>query len=358
MSDRETAESSEQPDINLLRRGALKKVVGVAATAIVCSSLVVPVIGRAEESRKYKYKLAISLPDKHPIPTALKAACTDILRESNGRLDIQVHANGQLGSDTDTISQVRSGAIDFVSTAGLVWATLVPVASINGTAFAFPNYQTIWNAMDGDLGSYIRSAFGKVNLVPQTKIWDHGFRHVRSSGKSIGSPNDLLGMKIRVPVSPMLTSLFKSLGAAPTNINYAELYTALQTKIVDGQENPLSLIEMAKLYEVQKSCSLTSHAWDGFWLCANKRSWDALPDDLRQVASRNFDAHAMKERRVNAEVNDSLVESLKLRGMTFNSVDGRPFRAALQKSGYYAEWKKRFGQEAWALLEKYSGGLA
>nr|WP_315593622.1 TRAP transporter substrate-binding protein [uncultured Cupriavidus sp.] len=359
MSDLKAAKANAiTPQANLNRRDALKKVVGLAGAAIVPGSMLAPAVVRAADTRKFKYKLAISLSDKHPIPIGLKAACADILRESDGRLDIQVFSNGQLGSDTDTIAQVRSGAIDFVSTAGLVWGTLVPVASINVAAFAFPDYQTVWNAMDGELGAHIRNAFAKVNLVPQAKIWDHGFRHVTTSGKGISVPQDLAGLKIRVPVSPMLTSLFKSLGAAPANINYGELYTALQTKIVDGQENPLAVVETAKLYEVQKSCSLTSHAWDGFWLCANKRSWEALPEDLRQLANRTFDAHAMKERVENAALNASLVESLKGRGMAFNSVDGKPFRANLQKAGYYAEWKQKLGPEAWAILEKYSGRLA
>jgi len=340
------------------RRNALKMLAGAAAAALVPASLMATTSARAADGANIKMKLAISLNDKHPIPIGLKAACADILKESNGRLNIEVFANGQLGSDTDTISQVRSGGVDFVSTAGLVWGTLVPVASINVSAFAFPDYQTVWSAMDGDLGAYIRNGFAKVNLVPMSKIWDHGFRHITMANKPIASPQDVVGAKIRVPVSPMLISLFKSLGASPTSINYAELYTALQTHIAEGQENPLAIVDTAKLYEVQKYVSLTSHAWDGFWLCANKRSWEGLPEDLRQIAARNFDANALKERAANAALAATLADSLKARGMVFNSVDGKAFRAVLQKSGYYTDWKAKLGPEAWTLLEKYSGRLA
>ncbi len=343
-------------DFDHERRTSLKKLTALAAATLAPGALM-PAVVRAAEP-KFKYKLAISLPATHPIPAGLQAACADILRDSNGVLAIEVFHGGQLGSDTDTISQVRSGGIDFVSTAGLVWGTLVPLASINVTGFAFPDYPTVWNAMDGDLGAHIRSAFDKVNLVPQAKIWDHGFRHITTSTKPVTTPQDLAGMKIRVPVSPMLTSLFKALGAAPANINFGEAYTALQTRIVDGQENPLSLVETAKFYEVQKYCSLTSHAWDGFWLVANKRTWNALPEDLRQLAARTFDAHALKERAANAELNAKLQESLKGRGLAVNSVDSKPFRQALQKAGYYTEWQGKFGKDAWALLQKYSGTLA
>lgn len=339
------------------RRSALKKLVGVAATTLVPGTLIAPGFVHAAEPAKFKYKIGLSQPAKHPISVGLMEACAEILRESNGKLQIEVYHSGQLGSDTDMLSQVRSGALEFFSTAGMIWGTLVPVAAINVTAFAFPDYQTVWSAMDGDLGAHIRAALGRANLVAQTKIWDHGYRHITTSGKAITTPEDLSGLKIRVPVAPMLTTLFKGLGAAPASMNLAELYTSLQTRVVDAQENPLSIIETAKLYEVQKHCSLSSHAWDGFWLCANKRSWETLPQDLQQLASRIFDAHALKQRAANEALNASLLDSLKVRGMTFSKVDGKPFRQALMKAGFYNDWKGKIGQDAWALLEKYSGKL-
>lgn len=188
-------------------------------------------------------------------------------------------------------------------------------------------------------------------------MWDHGFRQITASGKPIDTPKDLAGFKIRVPVSPMLVSSFKALGAAPTSMNLTELYTSLQTKAVDGQENPLNVVETAKLYEVQKYVWLTSHAWDGFWLVANKRSWNKLPEDLRKLSSEIFDTHATKQREANAAFEATLADSLKARGMTFNAVDRKPFREALQKAGFYSEWKGKVGAEAWGLLEKYSGQL-
>mgnify|MGYP001378653657 CR=1 FL=1 len=306
---------------------------------------------------EHKYKIAISIPPAHSIPRALQAAAADILRETNGALDIQVFAGGTLGSDTDTISQVRSGAIEFCCTAGLVWGTLVPTASLSVVAFAFPDYDAVWKAMDGDLGGHIREGFSKVGLVPQPKIFDYGFRHITTAAKRIETPADLSGAKIRVPVSPMLLSLFKALGAAPASMNFSELYTALQTKIVDGQENPLALVETAKLYEVQKNCAMTYHAWDGFWLVANRRAWNALPANLREIASKQFEQHATRQRAENAALEATLVDGLKARGMVFNSVDGGKFRQALQKADFYKSAKDKFGSEAWKIFEKYAGKL-
>jgi tripartite ATP-independent transporter DctP family solute receptor len=333
------------------RRDALKQFASVAATALLPGAVMA-------QAGKFNLKIAISIPDSHPTTAALKAACAEILRESGGKLAIEVFANGQLGSDTDTVSQVRSGAIDFVCTANSIWGNLVPVASINLVAFAFPDYATVWKAMDGDLGAHIRGSFDKVNLVAVGKAFDHGFRHVTNSAKPIVTPKDISGMKIRVPVSPILTSVFKALDASPASIPVGELYTALQTKVVDGQENALPLVESNKLYEVQKYCSYTSHVWDCFTLVGNKRNWNALPEDLRQLATRILDANAIKQREAHATLNTTLEAKFKSAGMQFNPVDAKPFRAALQKAGYYTDWQKKFGPEAWALLEKYSGKLA
>ena len=334
------------------RRDALKLLAGATATSLL------PGAARAQGAGKFNLKVAISIPDSHPTVVALKAACDEILRKSGGRLTMEVYANSQLGSDTDTVSQVRSGAIDFVCTANQIWGNLIPVASINVVAFAFPDYAAVWKAMDGDLGAHIRGAFDKLNLVPIGKIFDHGFRHITNSTKPITTPNDLSGVKIRVPASPILTSMFKGLGASPANIPFGELYLALQTKVVDGEENALPTIDAGKFYEVQKYCSYSSHAWDGFTLVGNKRNWTALPDDLRALVTRLFDVHALKQRTAHEELNAKLEAKLKGAGMEFNKLDPMPFRATLQKAGYYAEWQGKFGAEAWALLEKYTGKLA
>ena len=120
----------------------------------------------------------------------------------------------------------------------------------------------------------MRGQIAAANLFALDKIWDNGFRQITTSNKPIQTAADLKGFKIRVPVSPLWTSMFKALDAAPTSLNFNETYSALQTRIVDGQENPMAIIAAAKLYEVQKYGSLTNHMWDGFWLLANKRAWD------------------------------------------------------------------------------------
>jgi tripartite ATP-independent transporter DctP family solute receptor len=190
------------------------------------------------------------------------------------------------------------------------------------------------------------------------KIWDNGFRQTTTSTKPIVTPDDFKGMKLRVPVSPLWTSMFKALDAAPTSINFNEVYSALQTKIVDGQENPLAIISTAKLYEVQKYCSLTNHMWDGFWFLANQRAWQALPEDVRGIVAKNINTAGLKEREDVAELNATLQKSLAAKGLVFNQPDPAPFRDKLRAAGFYSEWRTKYGDDAWGILEKSTGKLA
>jgi tripartite ATP-independent transporter DctP family solute receptor len=256
------------------------------------------------------------------------------------------------------LSQIRSGGIEFFTLSGLILATLVPATSINGIGFAFPDYDTVWKTMDGDLGGYVRGEITKAGLVVMDKIWDNGFRQTTSSTRPINSPDDLRGFKIRVPVSPLWTSMFKAFDAAPASINFSEVYSALQTKIVEGQENPLAIISTAKLYEVQKFCSLTNHMWDGFWFLANRRAWEKLPEDVRTVVAKNINAAGVKERDDVAKLNAGLREELAGKGLVFNQPVIAPFREKLRSAGFYAEWKGKFGEQAWELLEKSVGKLS
>ena len=322
---------------------------GTASVAMVST------FGARAQSAEFTYKYANNLPVTHPMNLRAKEAADKIKQETNGRVEIQIFPNNQLGSDTDMLSQVRSGGVEFFTLSPLILSTLVPNASISGIGFAFPNYDTVWKAMDGELGAYVRGQITKANLVVMDKIWDNGFRQITSSNKPIQTPDDLKGFKIRVPVSPLWTSMFSAFGSAPASINFAEVYTALQTKVVDGQENPLAIISTAKLFEVQKFVSMTNHMWDGFWFLANRRAWERLPEDLRAVVAKHLNASAVEERADVAKLNATVKDELTTKGMQFNDPDPALFRETLRKAGFYAEWKKKYGDEAWAILEKSVG---
>lgn len=339
--------------MNLSRR----RMLAASSTALVGGIVGAPFVARAQQA-EFTYKYANNLPDTHPMNTRAREMAAAIKTETNGRFDLQVFPSSQLGSDTDTLSQLRSGGVEFFTLSGLILSTLVPAASINGIGFAFPDYGTVWKAMDGELGAYVRAQIAKANLVPMEKIWDNGFRQTTSSTKPINTPEDLRGFKIRVPVSALWTSMYKAFDSAPASINFNEVYSALQTKIVEGQENPLAIISTAKLYEVQKYCSLTNHMWDGFWFLANRRAWERLPEDVRTIVTKHVNAAGVKEREDVAKLNATLQQEIAAKGLTFNQPSAAPFREKLRQAGFYAEWKGKYGDEAWALLEGAVGKLS
>ncbi len=313
-----------------------------------------PQFARAAE---FSYKYGNNLPLSHPLNIRAKEAADEIREKSGGRVDIAIFPNNQLGGDTDMLSQVRSGGIQFFTPSSLVIATLVPVAAINALGFAFSDYSQVWKAMDGDLGAHVRAAIRKIRLYAFDKMWDNGFRQMTSSKAPIEQASDLADLKIRVPVSPLSISMFKGLGASPTSLQFSEVYSSLQTKIVDAQENPLPIIQVAKLYEVQKYCSLTNHIWDGFWFIANGAAWDKLPDDLKTIVADGINGAGMRQREDIKKLNESVVSDLKSKGLTINTPASDSFREALRKAGFYKEWKGRFGDEAWSALEASVGKL-
>ncbi len=309
------------------------------------------------QGAKVNLKVGGQFQDSHPSSKAMEAACADIRAQSGGRIDIQFFPNAQLGSDAAMLTQVRSGALDMMTASGISMQVVAPIAGISGMAFAFDDYAHVWQAMDGELGTSIRAGLDKVGIYAFPKILDSGYRNITTSTRPINTVDDLKGLKMRVPPSSVWVSLFTALGSSPTSITINELYSALQTKIVDGQENPLTVIEAGKYYEVQKYCSITEHMWDGLWIIANgKRIKSLAPDDLTLI-TKSFEAETAKQRVETARLNTDLEGALRAKGLVFNNPDKKPFREALSKAGFYADWKQKYGPEAWATLEKYSGTL-
>lgn len=312
---------------------------------------------RHANAAEFTYKFATGQDPSHPVNKRAQEAINRIREATNGRLEIRLFPANQLGSDTDLLSQVRSGGVEFFNQANVVLSTLVPAAGIVNTGFAFHDYNEVWKAMDGPLGAHVRAQIDKIGLLTMSKPWDNGFRHVTTSTKPVRVPEDLKGMKLRVPAAPMLSSLFTALGASPTPINFNEVYSALQTKLVEGQENPLAIISTARLYEVQKYCSLTNHVWDAYWILGNRKAIERLPKDIQEIVRRELDKAATDERADIAALSVSLRTDLAAKGVQFVEPDKKAFKEALAKGTFYKDLRSRFGDDAWKLLQDSVGVL-
>ena len=311
----------------------------------------------ARAKARFVYKYGNNLPATHPLNRRAAEAAQRIRIATDGELDIRIFPSNQLGGDTGMLNQLRAGALEFFTPSSLGIATLVPAAAINAMGFAFPDYETVWAAMDGDLGAFIAGEIEKVGLHMMARVWDNGFRQITTSARPVNTPRDLHGVKIRVPVSRLPISLFEALGATPTSMQFSEVYTALQTHVVDGQENPLPIIDAAKLYEVQNFTSLTNHIWDGYLFVASGEAWYRLPKEIRAITESIFNDCGVVQRADVAALNASVRAALTSRGMTFVKPDPTPFVAMLKEKGFYRLWRQRFGKAAWGHLEKYVGRL-
>ena len=198
--------------------------------------------------------------------------------------ELQLFPNNQLGADSDMLSQLRSGALECFLNSGVnVLSTIIPSAAISGVGFAFKDYPDLWRLLDGKLGAHLRAQIGKGGFVVLDKIWDNGFRMVTNSVKPINHPDDLRGMKIRTPVSALWLSLFKSLGAAPTGPNFAEVYSACRPRWSTARRTRRRSSRRRSLYEVQKYRSVTNHMWDGWWFLINRRAWSQVPTGMQET---------------------------------------------------------------------------
>lgn len=326
-------------------------------TFLGASVVATTLVGRARAA-EFTYKLGHSTPANHPFSIRLNEVAAMIKERTSGRMELQLFPASQLGGDNDLLSQVRSGAVEFFPGAGLILASVLPVTAIDGMGFAFQGYDEVWAAVDGDLGKFVAGEIkANTNLVPLNKVWDLGFRQITNSVRPIGTAADLEGLKLRVPGAPALVSLFESLGVAPTSMQFGEVYTALQTGVVDGQENPLATIDAGKFYEVQKYLAMSNHVWNGFWMLANADAWGRLPEDIQEIVNASFSEGALLQRDDLAKMNTGLEEQLAAKGMEITQIDTDSFRNKLREAGFYATWREKIGGQAWEILEAYAGKL-
>jgi tripartite ATP-independent transporter DctP family solute receptor len=302
-----------------------------------------------------RYRLGLSQPADSPNYLRLKEMADRVAADTGGAMSIEIFPESKLGSDSAMIAMVQKGELELYL-GGNVFGPLVPVTEMPGLPFTFRNSGDVFAALDGDLGDYIRGELAAKGLRAFRYGMDNGFHQLTTSTKPIRTVEDLHGMKIRTPVQKMTVEFFEALGAKPMTFTLNRLYEVCRDKVVDGQTDPLAIVVLLKLYEVQTYLSLTNHWWSGFTLVANPAKWDALPADYRESIDRHAKTAALAQRGDIERINGGAIEVLRAKGMAVNEADTSGFRRPL--ASFYARWKGIYGERAWALLEKHVGRLA
>lgn len=330
----------------------------VAATGATAAAAGAGIIGPTRaRAASFTYKLGLDQPASHPQTKRIVEAAKAIGEATDGALTVRVYPNNQLGGDTHMLAQLRSGALEFMQIGNNILANVVPQTSLADLPFAYDGYDQLWSTLDGPFGDYLRDAIRKAGLQVFDKGWDAGMRNVFTSDREVKTVADIKGLKLRVPEAPIQQATFKAIGASPTPINNNELYSAIQTHLVDGAEQPLISIESAKLYEVSKYISMTQHQSTSFQMLGNGAAWKRLPKDIQDVVSKHFDDAAMAERKDIADGETALKKELKGQGQTISTPDREGFRTLVKKAGLYAKWRDTYGKDGFALLEKSVGNL-
>jgi TRAP-type transport system periplasmic protein len=333
---------------NWTRRSVLSGVAAVGSTLIVKPTL-------AAEYKFSQYHNQAASGTLHKNLTAMWEA---VRVETNGRVETTVYAeNNKLpGGDPDALKMRIAGEIQFFTLMGGIIGTVVPVAEAQQLPFAFKAAAEAHKAIDGPLGKYIGEEMAAKGMhLFAVAGFDNGMRQVAAIPRAITTPEDFVGMKIRVPPGQMMLDTFGAFGAQPVTTPANQIYDALKTGRVDAQENPLAILEGFKLYELVKYVSLTNHMWSGFNAMAHPATWKALPDDIRGVIERNVTKYVRQQRQDQAALNASLRDDFAKRGLVFNDVDQTAFREKLP--GVYKIWKEKLGSKCWSLVEAEVGKL-
>ena len=250
-----------------------------------------------------------------------------------------------------------AGELEFFTLMGGILGQVVPATEIQGLPFAFGSTDQVFAVMDGPLGDYLnREMHAKgIHGLPGC-CFENGFRQIYGRERPVRAAADLAGYRMRVPDGRIFIDLFAALGAEPVVVNIKQLYQALETGQVDGQENALVVHNVNRLYEVTRYLSMTKHMWSGFNLIANLDFWNRLPGDVTDIIQRNARRQVEAQRRYTCGENDRMLEHLKARGMLANNADTDSFRTRLGGE-FYRRWKAQLGATAWNLLEAQVGRL-
>jgi tripartite ATP-independent transporter DctP family solute receptor len=309
------------------------------------------------EAAQFTYKLANDQTPTHPMNVATVDAIKRIQDGSGGQIEIKLFPSSVLGGDPQMIAQLRSGALELLQIGNNIMGSVIPSAALLSMPFAFKTPQQYQAAANGPLGAYIGTAGAAIGVRKFETAFYGGFFEVQNRVRPINVPADLKGLKIRVPPGPIDVGTFKAFDAAPTVITLSEVYTSLQTHLIDGIEVPLPTVRNFKFYEQVKYCSLTHHSGLAYLLFANGDAWQRLPKNLQEIVDRELNAAAAAASKSMASQEASVETELTADGMTFNRPALEPFGQVIRASGLYKQLRDQYDPKGWDMLERTTGKL-
>lgn len=272
-----------------------------------------------------------------------------VSERTNGDVEIKFYPDGTLGSSQAIVSGTRSGTIDIAMIGTVNLGGLASGFLALDLPFIFKDEDHVYRALDGEAGKELWSELDKVGLTGLA-FFENGFRNITNSRKPIKVPEDVKGLKIRVPQSQTLVKTFEALGANPVPMAYGELYTAMETGAIESQDHPTSTLYAGKFYEVQKYLSMTHHGYAAVTLVMNTKKFNKLTDEQKKIFKECAQDAADYQRELNATEDKRLIAEMEQAGLKVNyDVDLDKFVEATKP--VRDEFTKQYGDKVVKLIE-------
>lgn len=287
-----------------MKRAFLKSVVAIAALAAAGASL----------AQERTIKFATQNPVGHPIELGMKKFAEIVQAKSGGKIKVNLFPGGQLGSDQANVTALQGGTLEMVSMNSGILASVAKEMTIVDFPFLFANAKEADAVMDGPVGKKLHAKLEEKGIVGLA-FWELGFRNITNSKKPINSVADIDGLKIRVIPNPINVDWVKALGANPTPMPFPEVYGGLESKAIDGQENPLTVIAANKFWEVQKYLAITNHQYNPQSVIFSKKVWDTLSASEKKILEDAALEAAKYQREQSRALMATALDNIKKGGM-------------------------------------------
>ncbi len=314
--------------------------VGLGIAVIAVAALLIP---SAQAGTKTVIKIGTVVAPDHPENVGARKIKELIEKKAGDRVDVQVFTDGQIGDQRTMVENLRNGVQEITWVTVGFFGSYEPILNVIESGYLFRDSQHSYKVFDGPMGNEVRALVEK-HGVKLLGFYEAGMRHITNSVRPIKTPEDLKGLKIRTPQAKYHLNTLKYMGANPVAMSFGELYTAMQQKVVDGQENPFSNIYKAKFYEVNKYLSLTGHLHLTHMVMYSAKLWDRLPADLQKIVRESVVESQEAERKAVQDDDTNLLKEIKAKGMLVNDADREAFKKTVLP--LREEALKEFGPKA------------
>lgn len=298
---------------------------------------------------KVALKLGHAVSDQHPYHMGAERFKEIVEKETGGEVEVSLFPNNQLGTgERDLLEGLQLGVVDvYVGSTGPMGG-FEKKFMLFDFPFLFKDKAQAYEVLDGEIGTYVMGLLDKIG-IKGLAWYENGFRHFTNSKRPVNTPDDVKGLKLRTMENKIHMALWRAMGADPTPMAWGEVFTALQQGTVDGQENPIPIIYVQKIYEVQKHLALTGHVFSPAMIAIAKAKFDALPEAHRAVILKAARESALFQREQITRMEEEQVAKLKELGMEVTTPDVAPFREATKP--VYDQFRGELGDDARLLDE-------